>query len=98
MWILLLKITNNSVHLIFADPPYNLSGNSLNLENNKTGGAFYKVNEEWDTFSYNDYVMFTADWLKVSHNVLTPNGSIYISCTQHNIGEILIEAKNLVLS
>jgi len=28
--IITKKITNNSVHLIFADPPYNLSGNSLN--------------------------------------------------------------------
>ena len=89
------NIDENSVHLIFADPPYNLSGNSLNLENNKTGGAFYKVNEDWDTFNYDDYVKFTADWLKASHRILTPNGSIYISCTQHNIGEILVEAKKL---
>lgn len=28
-------------------------------------------------------------------NDITENGSIYISCTQHNIGEILIEAKKL---
>lgn len=89
------KIDENSVNLIFADPPYNLSGNSLNLENNKTGGAFYKVNEDWDTFNYDDYVKFTSDWLKASHRVLTPNGSLYISCTQHNIGEILVEAKKL---
>ena len=88
-------IDENSVHLIFADPPYNLSGSSLNLKNNKTGGAFYKVNETWDTFNYEDYVKFTSDWLVASHKILKDNGSIYISCTQHNIGEILIEAKKL---
>lgn len=89
------EIEKNSIPLIFADPPYNLSGKSLNLENNKTGGAYYKVNEEWDTFNYPDYIDFTRKWLTESHNILTPNGSLYISCTQHNIGEILFLAKEL---
>jgi len=84
-----------SVNLIFADPPYNLSGSSLNLENNRTGGAYYKVNESWDTFDYTDYVLFTENWIKACHKILTDNGSLYISCTQHNIGELLIEAKKL---
>lgn len=86
-------IDEKSVHLIFADPPYNLSGKILNLENNMTGGAFYKVNEIWDTFNYEDYLKFSSEWLKASYRVLTPNGSLYVSCTQHNIGEIIIEAK-----
>lgn len=89
------EIDKDSIPLIFADPPYNLSGKSLNLANNTTGGAFYKVNEDWDTYDYKDYVLFTRNWLKASFNVLTPNGSIYISCTQHNIGEILFIAKEL---
>ena len=50
------QIEKNSISLIFADPPYNLSGNTLKLENNQTGGAFYKVNEVWDTFTFDDYV------------------------------------------
>ncbi len=89
------KIDDNSINLIFADPPYNLSGSSLNLENNKTGGAYYKVNEKWDTFNYDDYVSFTKNWLKANHRILKDNGSLYISCTQHNIGEILVEARKL---
>lgn len=91
--ILNKEIKINSIPLIFADPPYNLSGKSLNLKNNNTGGAFYKVNEDWDTFEYVDYVKFTNKWISASHNVLKDNGSLYVSCTQHNIGEILIEAK-----
>lgn len=93
--ILNSEIKENSINLIFADPPYNLSGSNLNLKNNKTGGAFYKINEEWDTFNYEDYIKFTYKWLKSSKRVLTNNGSLYISCTQHNIGEIIVEAKKL---
>jgi site-specific DNA-methyltransferase (adenine-specific)/modification methylase len=88
-------IQSESVNLVFADPPYNLSGKSLNLANNTTGGAYYKMNEAWDTFDYGDYIIFTTAWLKGCHKILAPNGSLYISCTQHNIGEILIESKKI---
>ncbi|MDR1544388.1 MAG: site-specific DNA-methyltransferase [Prevotellaceae bacterium] len=93
--IMLNKIDINSIPLIFADPPYNLSGKILNLENNTTGGAYFKVNEEWDTFNYNDYLLFSRQWLNAAYRVLTLNGSLYVSCTQHNIGEILFIAKEL---
>jgi len=93
--ILQNEIDLGSIPLIFADPPYNLSGNSLNLENNKTGGAFYKVNEDWDIFDDNEYICFTKNWLNACYNVLKENGSLYISCTQHNVGEILVEAKKI---
>jgi site-specific DNA-methyltransferase (adenine-specific) len=43
-------IEHESVALIYADPPYNLSGKSLNLVNNQTGGSFYKMNEDWDVW------------------------------------------------
>ena len=42
------EIDEKSVDLIFADPPYNLSGNGLKWKGNKTGGDWYMVNEEWD--------------------------------------------------
>jgi site-specific DNA-methyltransferase (adenine-specific)/modification methylase len=93
--ILKSKIPEESINLVFADPPYNLSGKPLDLANNKTGGAYYKMNEDWDTFDYKDYITFTADWLKACHKILLPNGSLYISCTQHNIGEILTEGKKI---
>ncbi len=89
------RIDKGSVNLIFADPPYNLSGHSLDLANNTTGGAFYKVNAEWDVYSQDDYIAFTHQWMDLCHDLLTENGSIYISCTQHNIGEILTTGKEL---
>lgn len=90
------KIEENSISLIFADPPYNLSGVKLDLANNTTGGAYFKVNEEWDTYeNYPTFVDFTKKWLKSSFNIIKDNGSLYISCTHHNIGEIILYAKEL---
>jgi site-specific DNA-methyltransferase (adenine-specific)/modification methylase len=91
------QVPEQSINLIFADPPYNISGKALNLTNNHTGGAYYKMNEAWDTFSEDDYLTFTENWLSACQKVLLPNGSIYISCTQHNIGEILMTGKKLGL-
>lgn len=92
--VLSKQIEKDSVNLIFADPPYNLSGKSLNLTNNKTGGAFYKVNANWDVYSDNDYVSFTQLWIGLCKEVLVSNGSLYISCTQHNIGEVILSGKS----
>ena len=93
--ILKSQIPDESINLVFADPPYNLSGKVLDLANNKTGGAYYKMNEEWDTFNYPDYVTFTNAWLRGCHKILVANGSLYVSCTQHNIGEIIVEGKKV---
>lgn len=83
------------IDLIYADPPYNLSGKSLTLLNNKTGGPFYKMNEEWDTWDYNEYVNFSKKWIEESLRVLKPNGSLFVSCTFHNIGEIIVISKKI---
>jgi len=88
-------IPDESVNLIYADPPYNLSGKSLNLINNRTGGPFYKMNEDWDTWNYDEYVEFTKEWIAEAWRVLKSNGSLYVSCTYHNIGEIIVIAKNI---
>ena len=93
--ILNSKINPASVNLVFADPPYNLSGNGLKWEGNKTGGDWYMVNEAWDKMSDKDYLMFTRQWLSGCHRVLTNNGSIYISCTYHNIAEVMLILKQL---
>ncbi len=85
----------NSIDLIFADPPYNLSGKSLDLVNNQTGGAFYKVNEDWDTWTPENYLLFTQQWITQAWHVLKPSGSLYISCTFHSIAEIITTAKNI---
>ncbi len=82
-------IDKNSIDLIFADPPYNLSGNGLKLLGNKTGGDWYMVNEGWDKMEEKQYFEFTKNWISTAISCLKENGSIYISCTYHNISEII---------
>ena len=89
------KVDAGSVNLVFADPPYNLSGNGLKWKGNKTGGDWYMVNEAWDKMTETEYTMFTCDWIESCSKVLKENGSIYISCTYHNIGEVIIALKRM---
>ena len=89
------QIDKESIDLIFADPPYNLSGNGLKWENNKTGGDWYMVNEEWDKMTAPEYLSFTRKWVGASYQVLRNGGSLYVSCTYHNIAEVMITLKQL---
>lgn len=84
------KISPGTVDMIFADPPYNLSGKSLKLEGNKTGGDWYKVNEEWDTYTGDNYQLFCDEWIAAAKNVLKSNGGIYICASQHNLGNVIV--------
>ena len=49
------NIKKGSIDLVFADPPYNLSGNALKWQGNKTGGGWFMINEKWDKMSDPDY-------------------------------------------
>lgn len=89
------EMKERSVDLIFADPPYNLSGNGLSWKGNKTGGDWYMVNEEWDRMSAPEYLQFTRKWIGGAYRVLREGGSIYISCTYHNIAEVMMVLKQL---
>jgi len=91
------QIEKNSIDLIYADPPYNLSGRKLSLIKNQTGGAFYKMNEKWDTWDSKDYFSFTYNWISAANSVLKLGGSLYVSCTQHNIAEVILNAKKIGL-
>lgn len=93
--ILNQEIDKGSIDLIFADPPYNLSGNGLKWEGNKTGGDWYMVNEEWDKMTAPEYMKFTRKWIGGCHRALKENGSIYISCAYHNLSEVMIVLKQL---
>ena len=89
------KVDKNSIDLIFADPPYNLSGNGLKWKGNKTGGDWHMVNEEWDKMTEPEYLQFTRKWLDACSRVLKGKGSIYVACSYHNIAEVMIVLKQL---
>lgn len=83
------KIKQNSIDLVFADPPYNVSGKKLSLVGSKTGGDFYKINENWDIMSNEKYDEFTCKWIELCTGLLKHHGSMYVCCTLHNIRSVL---------
>ncbi|HSU49546.1 MAG TPA: site-specific DNA-methyltransferase [Segetibacter sp.] len=81
---LLKQIPDNSVDLIFADPPYNLQLNADLYRPNQT--KVDAVDDEWDKFdSKEDYDIFCKKWLSECHRILKNTGSIWVIGTYHNI-------------
>lgn len=80
---LLNIIPEESVDLIFADPPYNLSNNGTSVH----AGKRVSVNKgEWDKSAGTESdFRFHFDWIAACKRVLKPNGSIWISGTYHSI-------------
>ncbi len=78
------KLPDESVDLVFADPPYNLQlGGDLNRPDNSVVNG---VTEEWDRFDTMDaYDLFTHDWLNCARRILKPNGAIWVIGSYHNI-------------
>lgn len=83
-----IKVMNameeNSVDVIFADPPYNLQlGDALTRPDNSNVSGVY---EEWDNFeSPAAYDQYTKAWMMAARRVLKENGSIWVIGSYHNI-------------
>ena len=80
------KFEDKSIDMIFADPPYFLSGNGITCR----GGKMVSVNKgEWDkTLSIKEKHKFNKKWIKECYRILKDNGTIWISGTLHNIYSI----------
>lgn len=78
------SLPKESVDLVFADPPYNLQlGGDLHRPNNTKVDA---VDNDWDHFdSLKEYDKFTKSWLGAARETLTPDGSIWVIGSYHNI-------------
>lgn len=78
------RLPEESVDLIFADPPYNLQLSQDLWRPNQT--KVEGVTDKWDQFeSFEAYDDFTRTWLKACRRVLKPNGAIWVMGTYHNI-------------
>lgn len=80
---ILPTLTQSTVNMVFADPPYFLSNDGLTVKN----GTIQSVNKgKWDRFSDdNDVYIFTYEWLSQVRELLAEDGTIWISGTHHNI-------------
>lgn len=77
-------LPDQSVDVIFADPPYNLQlGGMLTRPDQSQVDA---VDDEWDQFaSFGAYDAFTRAWLLACRRVLKPSGTIWVIGSYHNI-------------
>lgn len=82
----LKKIRKNSVDMIFADPPYFLSGDGISC----SGGEMVSVNKgDWDKkIGIEEKHQFNREWIRLCYNLLKDEGTIWISGTLHNIYSI----------
>ena len=78
------SLPENSVDLIFADPPYNLQLQAELWRPNLT--RVDAVDDAWDQFaSFTAYDAFTETWLRACRRVLKETGTIWVIGTYHNI-------------
>jgi modification methylase len=80
----LASLPEQSVDLIFADPPYNLQlRQELRRPNQSLVDA---VDDEWDQFAdFAAYDAFTRAWLTACRRVLKDTGTIWVIGSYHNI-------------
>lgn len=77
------QLPENSIDMIFADPPYNLSNGGFTVH----AGKRVSVNKgDWDkSRGFEDDYTFHKTWLDACRRVLKPAGTIWVSGTYHSI-------------
>jgi len=80
---LLEELPENSIDMIFADPPYNLSNGGFTVH----AGKMVSVHKgDWDKSNgFHDDLDFHMRWIEACRRVLKPHGTIWISGTYHSI-------------
>lgn len=79
----LLPEFNFKFDMIFADPPYFLSGGGISLQ---SGKVVCVDKGDWDKpKTPEEMKQFNIDWLSLCREKLKDNGTIWISGTYHNI-------------
>jgi site-specific DNA-methyltransferase (adenine-specific) len=77
------NVPEESVDMIFADPPYNLSNGGFTCH----AGKMVSVNKgDWDqSKGLDEDLKFHIEWIGACRRVLKPGGTIWISGTYHSI-------------
>ena len=80
---ILSQLPENSVDMIFADPPYNLSNGGFTVH----AGRMVSVNKGiWDiSKGFEDDYAFHYRWLEACRRVLKSEGTLWVSGTYHSI-------------
>ncbi|HEY4503900.1 MAG TPA: site-specific DNA-methyltransferase [Candidatus Paceibacterota bacterium] len=80
---ILKQLPENSVDMVFADPPYNLSNDGFTVH----AGRMVSVNKgNWDkSKGFEDDYNFHFRWMEACKRVLKPGGTLWVSGTYHSI-------------
>ena len=80
---LLRSIPEDSIDMIFSDPPYMLSNNGFSCQN----GRMVSVNKgKWDkSRGLEEDLIFHNEWISACRRILKPEGTIWVSGTYHSI-------------
>ncbi len=90
----LKKIKDQSVDMVFSDPPYNLQLSKTLYRPDLTRVS--GVNDNWDKFNnFKDYDTFTEQWLCETKRILKPSGCLWVIGSYHNIFRIGYALQNL---
>lgn len=81
--VILKEFPDKKFDMIFADPPYFLSGGTFTCQN----GKMVSVKKgDWDiSSSLKESFNFHYTWLKECRRILKPGGSVWVSGTYHSI-------------
>jgi len=74
------NIPDNSIDLVFADPPYNIG---IKYDNYK------------DKLPQKDYIKWTDKWFDEVTRVLKQTGSLYVAINDENAAEFVAMLKNI---
>ncbi|MDD3106254.1 MAG: site-specific DNA-methyltransferase [Bacilli bacterium] len=87
------NLENESIDMIFADPPYFLSNGGVSI----SSGKVVSVDKgSWDKEdNHLNVIQFTYRWLKECYRLLKINGTIWVSGTHHNIFDVENEMKKI---
>lgn len=90
------SLPENSIDMIFADPPYNLqlSGQLHRPDQSKVDA----VDDDWDRFDdFHAYDEFSLQWLSAARRILKKHGTIWVIGSYHNIYRVGFHMQNLGL-
>jgi len=90
----LKKLPDESVDLIFADPPYNLQlTGALHRPDQSLVDA---VDDAWDQFdSFAAYDAMCKAWLSECRRILKPDGAIWVIGSYHNVFRLGVQLQDL---
>ena len=85
----LKKIDDETVDMVFIDPPYFLQLPKKELRRWTVKTVVEGVNDEWDKFaSFQEYDNFIKKLLNEIKRVMKPNATIWVIATYHSIFRI----------